>query len=394
MNSTISWPSASFVETVQECYETLGVIHALFRPVPGRLKDYIGMPKGNMYQSIHTTVIARAASAWRSRSAPGRCTGWLKEGIAAHWSYKERRAYHEKDAKRFTWLKQMVDLQKELKNPQELLEGVRLELYPDEVYAFTPTGDVKELPRGATLVDFAYAIHSEVGDQCTGAKVNGAWCLCARKLQNGDTVEIITSPHHSPSRDWLQFVKTTKGPPQDSPVLKVAEREQSVALGKELLERELRKSGISLQKLVKDGDDLKQIIQDLSFVGVDDLLAAIGHGKVSPGQVTGRLSRLHAPVVEEEILHEPPVSKGKEEPAGLKIKDLDDLLMRLANCCQPIPGDPIMGYITRGKGVTIHRADCPYLASTETFRHIRRSGTGPAGQISSIPLKIQVVTVD
>jgi GTP pyrophosphokinase len=167
-----------------------------------------------------------------------------------------------------------------------------------------------------------------------------------------------------------------------------------VALGKELLERELRKSGISLQKLVKDGDDLKQIIQDLSFVGVDDLLAAIGHGKVSPGQVTGRLSRLHAPAVEEEILPEVPAKRGKEEPAGIKIKDLDDLLMRLANCCQPIPGDPVMGYITRGKGVTIHRADCPYLASTETFRHIPAEWDGAGKGNKLYPVKIQVVTVD
>jgi len=213
-------------------------------------------------------------------------------------------------------------------------------------------------------------------------------------LQNGDTVEIITSPHHTPSRDWLQFVKTTKARHKIRQCLKVAEREQSVSLGKELLERELRKSGVSLQKLVKKGDDLKQIIQDLSFVGVDDLLAAIGHGKVSPGQVTGRLLRLNAPAADEEIPTELPAKRGKEEPAGLKIKDLDDLLMRLANCCQPIPGDPIMGYITRGKGVTIHRADCPYLASTETFRHIPAEWDGAGGAQKLYPVKIQVVTVD
>ena len=280
------------VETVQECYETLGVIHALFRPVPGRLKDYIGMPKANMYQSMHTTVIGQGGERLEIQIRTREMHRVAEEGIAAHWSYKERRAFHEKDAKRFTWLKQMVDLQKELKNPQELLEGVRLELYPDEVYAFTPTGDVKELPRGATLVDFAYAIHSEVGDRCTGAKVNGRMVPLRTELANGDTVEIITSPHHHPSRDWLQFVKTTKARHKIRQWLKVAEREQSVALGKELLERELRKSGASLQKLIKEGDDLKQVIQDMSFVGVDDLLAAIGHGKVSPGQVTGRLVRL------------------------------------------------------------------------------------------------------
>jgi GTP diphosphokinase / guanosine-3',5'-bis(diphosphate) 3'-diphosphatase len=382
------------VDTVQECYETLGVIHALFRPVPGRLKDYIGMPKANMYQSMHTTVIGQGGERLEIQIRTREMHRVAEEGIAAHWSYKERRAFHEKDAKRFTWLKQMVDLQKELKNPQELLEGVRLELYPDEVYAFTPTGDVKELPRGATLVDFAYAIHSEVGDRCTGAKVNGRMVPLRTELANGDTVEIITSPHHQPSRDWLQFVKTTKARHKIRQWLKVAEREQSVALGKELLERELRKTGVSLQKLMKDGDDLKQVIQDLSFVGVDDLLAAIGHGKVSPGQVTGRLSRLNAPAAEEEVLPEAPAKRAKAEPAGLKIKDLDDLMMRLANCCQPIPGDPIMGYITRGQGVTIHRADCPYLASTETFRHIPAEWDGAGGPQKLYPVKIQVVTVD
>jgi guanosine-3',5'-bis(diphosphate) 3'-pyrophosphohydrolase len=382
------------VETVHECYETLGVIHALFRPVPGRLKDYIGMPKANMYQSMHTTVIGQGGERLEIQIRTREMHRVAEEGIAAHWSYKERRAFHEQDAKRFSWLKQMVDLQKELKSPKELLEGVRLELYPDEVYAFTPTGDVKELPRGATLVDFAYAIHSEVGDQCTGAKVNGRMVPLRTELQNGDTVEIITSPHHQPSRDWLQFVKTTKARHKIRQWLKVAEREQSVALGKELLERELRKSGVSLQKLIKDGDDLKQVIQDLSFVGVDDLLAAIGHGKVSPGQVTGRLARLHTPAEEEVLPEAPPARRAKEEPAGLKIKDLDDLMLRLANCCQPIPGDPIMGYITRGKGVTIHRADCPYLASTEAFRHIPAEWDGGGGPQKLYPVKIQVVTVD
>lgn len=382
------------VEEVHDCYETLGVIHALFRPVPGRLKDYIGMPKANMYQSIHTTVIGQGGERLEIQIRTREMHRVAEEGIAAHWSYKERRAYKEKDAQRFSWLKQMVDLQKDLTSPRELLEGVRLELYPDEVYVFTPNGEVKELPRGATPVDFAYAIHSQVGDRCTGAKVNGRMVPLRTELQNGDTVEIITSPNHQPSRDWLQFVKTTKARHKIRQWLKVAEREQSVTLGKELLERELRKSGASLQKLLKDGDDLKQVVQDLSFVGVDDLLASIGHGKVSPGQVTSRLTRLAAPAVEEEVIPELPVRRGKEEPAGLKIKDLDDLLVRLANCCQPIPGDPIMGYITRGKGVTIHRADCPYLASTETFRHIPAEWDGGGGPQKFYPVKIQVITVD
>jgi guanosine-3',5'-bis(diphosphate) 3'-pyrophosphohydrolase len=383
------------VDTVHDCYETLGVIHALFRPVPGRLKDYIGMPKANMYQSIHTTVIAQGGQRLEIQIRTREMHRVAEEGIAAHWSYKERRAYQEKEAQRFTWLKQMVDLQKDLKSPRELLEGVRLELYPDEVYVFTPTGEVKELPRGATPVDFAYAIHTQVGDRCTGAKVNGRMVPLRTELVNGDTVEIITSPHHTPSRDWLQVVKTTKARHKIRQWLKAAEREQSITLGKELLERELRKSGVSLQKLLKDGDDLKQVVQDLSFVGVEDLLAAIGHGKVSPGQVTSRLFRMAAPAVEEEVVQELPTRRSKEEPGGLKIKDLDDMLVRLANCCQPIPGDPIMGYITRGKGVTIHRADCPYLASTESFRHIPAEWDGGGGGPQKLyPVKIQVVTVD
>jgi GTP pyrophosphokinase len=382
------------VEKVHDCYETLGVIHALFRPVPGRLKDYIGMPKANMYQSIHTTVIGQGGERLEIQIRTREMHRVAEEGIAAHWSYKERRAFHKEEAQRFTWLKQMVDLQKDLKSPRELLEGVRLELYPDEVYVFTPNGEVKELPRGATPVDFAYAIHSQVGDRCSGAKVNGRMVPLRTELVNGDTAEIITSPHHHPSRDWLQFVKTTKARHKIRQYLKVAEREQSITLGKELLERELRKAGTSLQKLVKDGDDLKKVVQEFSFVGLDDLLAAIGHGKVSPGQVTNRLGRLAAPAAEEGVVAELPARRGKEEPAGLKIKDLDDLMMRLANCCQPIPGDAIMGYITRGQGVTIHRADCPYLASTETFRHIPAEWDGGGNSKKLYPVKIQVVTVD
>jgi guanosine-3',5'-bis(diphosphate) 3'-pyrophosphohydrolase len=380
------------LNTVPECYEALGVIHNLFRPVPGRLKDYIGMPKANMYQSIHTTVIGPRGERMEIQIRTQEMHRVAEEGIAAHWSYKERRAYKEKDAQRFAWLREMVDLQKELQNPQELLDGVRLELYPDEVYVFTPKGEVKELPRGATPVDFAYAIHSEVGNRCTGAKVNGRMVTLRYELQNGDTVEIITSPHHHPSRDWLQFVTTTKARHKIRQWLKTAEREQSIALGKELLEREVRKSGASLQKLLKEAEELKRVAQELSFVRLDDLLAAIGHGKVSPGQVGTRLFRPPSPAVGEEVLPPETEPRPEKDVGAIRVKDLDDLLVRLANCCQPIPGDAIMGYITRGKGVTIHRADCPYLASTESFRQIPAQWDG--GQEKLYPVRIQVVSVD
>ncbi len=381
------------LNTVSECYEGLGVIHNIFRPVPGRLKDYIGMPKANMYQSIHTTVIGPRGERMEVQIRTQDMHRVAEEGIAAHWSYKERRAYKEQDAQRFAWLKQIVDLQRELQNPQELLEGLRLELYPEEVYVFTPRGEVKELPRGATPVDFAYAIHTEVGHQCTGAKVNGRMVPLRYELQNGDTVEILTSPHHNPSRDWLQFVVTPRARHKIRQWLKATEREQSITLGKELLEREVRKGGASLQKLLKDGEDLKRVTQEFSFVRLDDLLAALGHGKLSPGQVASRLFRPAAPALAEEEAPAPaPEPRPDQEVGAIRVKGLDDLLIRLANCCQPIPGDDIMGYITRGKGITIHRADCPYLASTESFRHIPAQWDG--GQQRVYPVKIQVITVD
>jgi len=380
------------LKSVSECYEALGVIHALFRPVPGRLKDYIGMPKANMYQSIHTTVIGRYGERMEVQIRTQEMHRISEEGIAAHWSYKEKRRFKEKDGERFAWLKQIVDLQKDLKTPQELLEGVRLELYPEEVYVFTPTGDVKELPQGATPVDFAYAIHTEVGHRCTGAKVNGRMVPLRHELANGDVVEIITSPHHRPSRDWLQFIKTPKARNKIRQELKAAEREQSIALGKELLERELRKGGVSLQKLLKDGEELKKITQEFSFVRTDDLLAAIGHGKLTPGQVSNRLARAAAPTQEEEVVAIAAPPKKEKDLGGIRIKDLDDLLIRLANCCQPIPGDEIIGYITRGKGVTVHRADCAYLANTESFRHIPAQWDGAPQKL--YPVNIKLVTVD
>jgi GTP pyrophosphokinase len=380
------------LNTVSECYEALGVIHALFRPVPGRFKDYIGMPKANMYQSIHTTVIGPYGERMEVQIRTKEMHRIAEDGIAAHWSYKEKRRFKDKEGERFAWLKQIVDLQKDLKSPQELLEGVRLELYPEEVYVFTPRGEVKELPRGATPVDFAYAIHTEVGHCCTGAKVNGRMVPLRHELANGDVVEIITSPRHRPSRDWLQFVRTPKARNKIRQELKAAEREQSLILGKELLERDLRKIGLNLQKLLKEGEDLKKVAQEFSFVRIDDLLAAIGHGKVTPGQVTGKLTRAAAPSPEGEIpLPEAPPRKDKDL-GGIKVKNLDDLLIRLANCCQPIPGDPIVGYITRGQGVTIHRADCSYLAQTETLRHIPAQWDGAPKKL--YPVNIRLVTVD
>jgi guanosine-3',5'-bis(diphosphate) 3'-pyrophosphohydrolase len=380
------------LNTVTECYEALGVVNNLFRPVPGRLKDYIGMPKANFYQSIHSTVIGPYGERMEVQIRTQEMHQIAEEGIAAHWSYKEKGSSKVKDAARFAWLRQLVDLQRELKTPEELLEGMRLELFPDEVYVFTPQGEVKELPRGATPVDFAYAIHSEVGNACTGAKVNGRMVPLRYELQNGDTIEIITSANQRPNRDWLQFVKTSKARHKIRQWLKGVEREQSIGLGKELLERELRKSGTSLAKLMKDGNDLKKVALDLSLHRVDDLLEAVGHGKLSPGQVSGRILKLLSPAAEEETTPLEAEVRPPKEAGPIRIKGLQDLLINLANCCQPIPGDQIVGYITRGKGVTIHRSDCAYLARTESFRQIPAEWDGQPQDL--YPANIQVVTVD
>jgi len=375
------------LNTVGECYEALGIIHHYFRPVPGRLKDYIGMPKANLYQSIHTTVIGPYGERMEVQIRTQEMHKVAEEGIAAHWGYKEKRQLLEKDAQRFAWLRQMVDLQRDLTSPEELLEGVRLELYPDEVYVFTPKGEVKELPRGSTPVDFAYAIHTEVGNTCVGAKVNGRMVPLRYVLRNGDTVEILTSPNQHPNRDWLQFVKTSRARTKIRQWLKASEREQSIALGKELLERELRKH--NLQKLLKDGEELRKVAQELSLVRLDDLFEAIGHGKYSAGQVVGRVLKSLTPEPQ------PPMELEVKPPKDLgpiRIKGLQDLLIRLANCCQPIPGDDIVGYITRGKGITIHRADCPYLARTESFRQIPAEWDGQQQKL--YPANIQVITQD
>jgi GTP diphosphokinase / guanosine-3',5'-bis(diphosphate) 3'-diphosphatase len=376
------------LNTVSECYEALGVVNNLFRPVPGRLKDYIGMPKANFYQSIHSTVIGPYGERMEVQIRTQEMHRIAEEGIAAHWSYKEKKPFKVKDAQRFAWLRQLVDLQTELKTPEEYLEGMRLELFPEEIYIFTPQGELKELPRGATPVDFAYAIHTEVGNTCSGAKVNGRMVPLRYELHNGDTVEIITNPNQRPNRDWLQFVKTSKARNKIRQWLKALEREQSVSLGKELLERELRKGGANLQKLLKDEDDLKKV----AFHRVDDLLEAIGHGKLSPGQVGGRIMKTLFPTAEEEAFSSEAEVRPPKEAGPIRIKGLQDLLVKLANCCQPIPGDKIIGYITRGKGVTIHRSDCAYLARTESFRQIPAEWDGHPQDL--FPANIQVVTVD
>lgn len=381
------------LKTIPECYETLGIIHSLWRPVPGRFKDYIAMPKSNKYQSLHTTVIGPYGERMEIQLRTREMDEVAEKGIAAHWAYKERRQVQQDDNLRFSWLRQIIEWQKDIPNPRDFLNTVRMEIYPEVVFVFTPRGEVKELPRGSTPVDFAYAIHSEVGHQCTGARVNGRMVPLKYELQHGDNVEIITSPTHTPSRDWLQFVRTARARSRIKQYLKTAERERSIALGKEILEREFRKAGLNLGKLLKSEVELQRVARDMSYVRIDDLLANVGFGKIGAAQIIGKLVPKEEPLPTPEEIPSKAITKATAaDRGGIRVRGLDDILINLARCCNPIPGDDITGYITRGKGVTIHRTPCPVLARTESLRHVPAAWDGVAA--GRHPVRIQVVSID
>lgn len=382
------------LHTVKECYEALGIIHSLWKPVVGRFKDYISLPKGNLYQSLHTTVIGPYGERMEIQIRTGEMHRIAEEGIAAHWRYKEGGNAKESDTLKFAWLRELVDWQDDLKDPREFLESVRVDLFPDEVYVFTPKGDVKEFPRGATPVDFAYSIHTEVGRRCSGAKVNGKLVPLDYKLKNGEIVEIMTSPHHVPSRDWLKFVKTSRAKTRIRQWVKIEERERSIALGKEICEREFRKHGVSLASYVKSGE-LAKAASELSIQSVDDLLASVGFGKISPLRVLGRLipskdleKAGRAGALERLVKR---VIKRKDK-GGIKVKGVEDVMIRLGKCCNPLPGEPIVGYITRGRGVTVHTTSCPRIMTEDGERRVDVEWDVSEDVVH--PVKIQVLSFD
>jgi GTP diphosphokinase / guanosine-3',5'-bis(diphosphate) 3'-diphosphatase len=346
--------------SVRDCYGALGVIHSLWKPVPGRFKDFIAMPKVNMYQSLHTTVIGPKGDPVEIQIRTREMHRIAEEGIAAHWLYKERKTGKDKLDESLVWLRQLIETQQETKDPQEFMDTVRVDLFPDEVYVFTPKGDVKALPEGATPLDFAYAVHTKVGEHCVGAKVNAKLVPLRYTLRQGDIVEIVTSPSQHPSRDWLKIVKSTRARAKINQWLKVEERARSIELGRELFEREARKYHLNPTPLL-GGDDLKKVAADFGFPGSDDLLAAIGYGKSSVHQVLNKL----APNALLEQPERPKATQTRPAPTdGVRIRGVDDLLVRFARCCNPLPGDPIVGFITRGRGLTVHARDCLTVAKS------------------------------
>ncbi len=357
------------VGTVKECYEGLGYIHDLFKPIPGKFKDYIALPKANMYQSLHTAVIGPHGEKIEIQIRTHEMHRLAEEGIAAHWKYKEGKVFDAKEDKMFAWLRRIIERHEEVKDNKEFLESFKIDLFPDEIYVFTPRGDVKELPKGATPVDFAYAVHSTLGHRCVGAKVNGKLVPLRTVLKSGDNVAILTNPAHKPSKDWLKFVVTSKAKTKIRQWIKEEQRERSIELGRSLLEKELTKHDFSLSKMLKSGE-IQTLAKDFSFDTVDDLLAAVGYGLYTPLQVLGKVIP-EIPKVGRLQKMLGSIRKSKDD--AIKIKGIDGLVVKFAKCCNPIPGDKIMGFITRGRGLTVHLEDCPNVHAYDDQRKIEVS---------------------
>jgi len=347
------------LDTVSDGYKALGLIHSLWKPVPKKIKDYIASPKPNMYQALHTTVIGPFGERIEIQIRTWDMDKVAKSGIAAHWSYKEGKDVDESISKKFAWIQNLVENQKIFRNPDEFLENVRIDLFPDEIYVFTPNGEIKSLPRGATPVDFAYQIHTEVGSQCTGAKVNGRIVPLKHELQTGNIVDIITTKNHHPSKDWLNFVKTVKARSRIRQWIKTQEKDRSITLGREMCEKAFRKYRLNFHELLKS-EDMDRVVEHFGFKTADDLITSVGYGKVTPLQIIRKI----VPKPETEEDHESIFNKiigrvRKKKPrAGVIVKGVDDILIRFGKCCQPVPGDAITGYITIGHGVTVHRTNC------------------------------------
>jgi len=356
-------------DSVKDCYAILGIIHQLWRPIPTRFKDFISLPKPNLYQSLHTSVVMGKGVQFEVQIRTQEMHRVAEEGIAAHWKYKEGKVAGGRDEEALRWLRHLLEWHREVSDNRDFMNAVKVELYPEEVYAFTPKGDIKEFPRGATPLDFAYSIHTDVGHQCVGARVSGKLVTLRYKLKNGDIVEILTQANHTPSRDWLGIVTTSRARNKIKQWLNANERIKAIELGKKLLERQIRRQKLNVKKVFKE-DQLVALLPEYGCAKLEDLYSSIGYGKLSTKQVVERL--LPAPAVPETAVPAPePADESKFTSAvkkalgigdeTVKVHGSHDLLVYLAKCCNPIRGEPIIGYITRGKGISVHSAKCPNL---------------------------------
>ena len=384
------------VDTVGECYEALGVVHANWKPVPGRFKDYIALPKANGYQSLHTTVIGPYGERIEIQIRTGEMHRVAEYGVAAHWRYKQPgKDGAVDDSQRFAWLRQLLEWQQQLQDPQEFLRSVKEDLFTDEVFVFTPKGDLLNFPVGATVIDFAYRIHSEVGHHCTGARVNGKIVPLRYQLQSGDTVEIITTASQTPSKDWLKLVKSSRAKARIRAYIKAQQSARSIAVGREILERDLSRHQLDPARLRKDGT-LERVAKELSQRDEETLLAGIGYGKVTTQSVLARI----LPPEEIERRREKGEGRlqrllrlvGRQAKSGVQVSGVEDMLVRFGKCCSPLPGERITGFITRGRGVTVHALECPKVLESEPERRIDVHWMN--GQETPRPVKVEVTCVD
>ncbi|MEI8080697.1 MAG: bifunctional (p)ppGpp synthetase/guanosine-3',5'-bis(diphosphate) 3'-pyrophosphohydrolase [Actinomycetes bacterium] len=358
------------VDSVKDVYGALGTVHSIWKPMPGRFKDYVAMPKFNMYQSLHTTVIGPSGSPLEIQIRSEEMHRTAEYGVAAHWRYKEGLRGDDAFDERLAWLRQMLEWQTELKDPREFMEALKIDLFEEEVFVFSPKGDVISLKRGSTPIDFAYAIHTEVGNHCVGAKVNGSIVPLAYELQMGDRIEVLTNKSSRPSRDWLNIVKTSSAKSKIRNFFSKVTREDDLVRGRDELAKVMRKHGLGIGSKTAE-KAIESVSKEMNYAHPDDILAAIGAGKISAKQVGTKLLKLMAkdgevskpePEVEEFTLDKPmvaPRAHRRKSGGGVKVKGIDDVLVRLARCCTPVPGDKIIGFVTRGRGVSVHRVDCP-----------------------------------
>jgi len=381
-------------DTVRNCYAALGVIHQIWRPVPGRFKDYIAMARPNLYQSLHTTVI-HSGQPFEVQIRTQEMHRIAEQGVAAHWKYKDGKEVSDADDQRIVWMRQLIEWVKEMQEPSEFLSTLKVDLYPDEVYTFSPKGRVVTLPRGATPIDFAYAIHTEVGHQCVGAKVNGQIVPLRHRLANGDAVEILTQKGHAPSRDWLNYVRTSRARSKIRHWINLHERTQATEVGRRLLEREAQQCGLSLKRIPEA--DLLRVASEYGCAKIEDLYADLGYGKYSARQI---LSKATGQALVEKPEEKPTklVSTVKRmlgiHDAAVLVRGHDDLMVYRAKCCNPIPGDEIVGYVTRGRGVAVHSTACPNVQNLlyQSGRRIAVEWTGSSD--TTFPVSLLIRTQD
>ncbi|MDI6869980.1 MAG: bifunctional (p)ppGpp synthetase/guanosine-3',5'-bis(diphosphate) 3'-pyrophosphohydrolase [Bacillota bacterium] len=385
------------VESVKDCYGVLGLVHTLWKPIPGRFKDYIAMPKSNMYQSLHTTVVGPRGDPMEIQIRTWEMHRTAEYGIAAHWRYKEGKTGREDFEEKIAWLRQLLEWQRETKDVEDFMESLKIDLFEDEVFVFTPKGDVKNLPAGATPVDFAYSVHTDIGHRCIGAKVNGKIVPLNYQLKNGEFVEILTSKTGAPKQDWLAFVKTARARNKIRAFLKEERRGESIIKGRDMLEKEAQRHNLEVAEVLKEAR-LLDVAKRFGFVGVEDLEAAVGFGKVTVGQVFTRLLgerewRARRKALREQFRHTRPAERVVRQQ-GVVVRGVDNVLVRMARCCNPVPGDRIVGYVTRGRGVSVHRVDCPNVRSLtgEGSRAMEVAWDGQ--ELGAYPVEVEVEAID